>query len=117
MPGARTSRKRRGLSLGLRRSGKQAGIWRSLSANVVRPKRRIPVINLDRLNRITSKGETVAIPGKVLGGGKIDHPLTVAALHFSLSSARAIEGAGGKVLSLSELARMRPDGKGVRVIV
>ena len=117
MPNARASRKRRSLSLGLEKAGKQVEIWGSLSAQVMRSRRRMPVINLDRLNRMTAKGETVAIPGKVLGGGRIDHPVTVAAMHFSLASAKAIEGAGGKVLSLTELAKMRPDGKGVRLIV
>jgi ribosomal protein L18E len=37
-------------------------------------------------------------------------------MHFSLSSARAIQSAGGKVLSLNELAKKKPDGKGVRII-
>ena len=117
MPKIRASRKRKSLSLGLGKAGRQVKIWESLSAQVMRSRRRVPVINLDRLNRVTAKGETVAIPGKVLGGGRIDHPVTVAAMHFSLASAKAIEGAGGKVLSLTELAKRRPDGKGVRVIV
>ena len=116
MPNTRPSHRRKSLSLGLEKAGRRVGIWGSLSAQVMRSRRRMPVINLDRLNRVTAKGETVAIPGKVLGGGRIDHPLTVAAMHFSLASAKAIEEAGGKVLSLTELAKRKPDGKGVRVI-
>lgn len=117
MPNMRASRKRKSLSLGLERAGRQVKIWGSLSAQVMRSRRRMPVINLDRLNRVTAKGDTVAVPGKVLGGGRIDHPVTVAAMHFSLTSAKAIEGAGGEVLSLTELAKRKPDGKGVRMIV
>jgi len=111
------SRKRRQLGVKLEKTRKKAKVWGVLSKMVQRPRRSLPSINLARLSRITSRGEIVAIPGKVLGGGKLDHPLTVAALHFSLSAAKAIEGAGGKVLSLSELAEQRPDGREMRVIV
>lgn len=116
MPKARTSQRRRNLSLELRKAGRKAEIWTTLSETVRGPRSHFPVVDLDRLNRLTTSGETVAVPGKVLGGGKVDHPLTVAAMHFSLSSARAIQSAGGKVLSLNELAKRKPDGKGVRII-
>jgi len=116
LPKARTFQRRRNLSLELRKAGKKAEIWTTLSETVRGSRSHFPEVNLDRLNRITTSGETVAIAGKVLGGGKVDHPLTVASMHFSLSSARAIQKAGGKTLSLNELAEKKPDGKGVRII-
>lgn len=116
MPRSRLSRKRRDLSVKLDKAGKKARAWETLSELVQRPRRRLPVINLSRLNRITTRDETIAVAGKVLGGGSMDHPVKVAALAFSLKAATSIKGAGGEVLSLGELIEKNPDGREVKIV-
>jgi len=94
----------------------QAGIWRDIANYLSRSKRRRVAINVSRLNRCTQKGETVAVPGKVLGAGRIDHPINVAAFAFSEQAKSKILEAKGKCLSFSELVEKNPKGTNVKIL-
>jgi len=58
----------------------------------------------------------VVVPGKVLGAGKIDLPLQVAAFAFSDKARSKISKAKGKCLSIPELMKKNPKGANVKVI-
>jgi len=60
--------------------------------------------------------ETVVVPGKVLGAGKIDHPINVAAFAFSDQARLKILKAKGKCLSILELMKKNPKGANVKII-
>ncbi len=62
------------------------------------------------------KGETVVVPGKVLGDGSLDHKLEIAAFKFTQSAKEKIKKAGGKFMSISELIKKNPKGSNVRII-
>ena len=94
----------------------QAGIWRDIADHLSRSKRRRIAVNVSRLNRYTQKGETVAVPGKVLGAGKIDHPINVAAFAFSEQARSKILEAKGKCLSILELVEKNPKGTNVKIL-
>ena len=61
----------------------QTELWHSLAERLTSSNRSRVAVNLSRLNRFTKEGETVVVPGKVLGAGQADHALTVAAFSFS----------------------------------
>ena len=84
-----------------RKSGKK--IWKTLAKELDKTKRRRVAVNLSRINRYTEGGEIVAVPGKVLGSGMLDHQVTVAAFQFSEMALRKIELADGNALTLTEL--------------
>lgn len=94
----------------------EARIWRDIADRLARSRQRRATVNLSQLNRHTEKGETVAVPGKVLGAGKIDHPIKVAAFAFSKQAETKILGSKGKCLSIQELVEKNPKGKNVRII-
>lgn len=96
--------------------GSKAEIWKSLAEHLSRSRRKRIAVNISRLNRFTQKNETVAVPGKVLGAGEIDHPITVAAFAFSEKAKEKIKKAKGKCLLLSELAKKNPKGSNVKII-
>jgi len=73
-------------------------------------------VNLSRLNRHTKEGETVVVPGKVLGAGSIDHPLNVAAFAFSEKARSKILRARGKCLSILKIMEKNPKGIDVKII-
>jgi len=93
-----------------------AKIWRNVAEVLLRTRRKRIAINLSRVNRYTKEGETVAVPGKVLAAGEIDHPVTVSALAFSRQAIKKIEKAKGKCLSYKELLKKNPKGTRVRII-
>jgi len=73
-------------------------------------------VNIWRINKHTKKGETVVVPGKVLGDGSLDHKLEIAAFKFTQSAKEKIKKAGGKFMSISELIKKNPKGSNVRII-
>jgi large subunit ribosomal protein L18e len=58
----------------------------------------------------------VVVPGKVLGAGKIGHPVNVGAFAFSERARSKILEAKGKCLSISDLMKKNPKGANVKII-
>ena len=93
-----------------------ATIWRDVAQRLSSSRRRRVAVNLSRLNRYTKEKETVIVPGKVLGAGKLEHPIHVAAFAFSEQAQSKILKAKGKILAISELLKDNPKGSNVRIM-
>jgi len=102
----------------LRKSWRAHGarIWLDVARRLARPRRRRIAVNISRINRYTSEGDVVVVPGKVLGAGLLKHPVTVAAFAFTKSAKEKITQAGGRCISIQELVRLNPKGSGVKII-
>jgi len=102
----------------LRTASKKEGqaIWRALADELDRAKRRRNAVNLSKINRYTDDGDFVAIPGKVLGSGLLEHPVTVAAFSFSRNAREKIVLAGGRNMSLLELQAEGVDPSKVKIL-
>jgi len=102
----------------LRKKAKEgdAAIWRDVADRLSSSRRRRVAINLSRLNRYTKEKETVVVPGKVLGAGKLEHPISVAAFTFSTQARTKISRAKGKCLTILELLKDNPKGSNVRIM-
>ncbi len=91
-------------------------IWALLASEMSKTRRKRIAVNLSRLNRISSPGDILLIPGKVLGTGSLNHRLDVAAESFSIIAQRKISSAGGQCLTIEELVKKHPKGSQVRII-
>lgn len=91
-------------------------LWRNIAERLSTSKRSRIALNVSRLNRYTKEGETVAVPGKVLGAGKTNHPMTVAAFAFSDRAKSKILKAKGNCLSIRDLMEKNPTGKNVKLM-
>jgi large subunit ribosomal protein L18e len=102
----------------LRKQGQenQAKIWKDIAEYLAGPRRKRISVNLSHLNRHTEKNEIVVVPGKVLGAGEIDHPITVAAFAFSERGKAKIAMARGKIMSFADLVKKNPKGSSIRII-
>ena len=102
----------------LKKSSKEndAKIWRKIAEALSRTRRQRIAVNLSRLNRYSKAGETVAVPGKVLAAGEVDHSIIVTAFDFSEKAMEKIEKAKGKCLTFSELIKKNPKGSDVKII-
>jgi len=94
----------------------EAPIWRDIAKRLEKPSRVWSEVNVSRISRYVRKNETIIVPGKLLGAGEIDFPITVAAYRTTGQAREKISNAGGKLLSIEELARANPRGKGIRII-
>ena len=61
------------------------------------------------------EGDTVVIPGKVLGSGELDHKVTVSAFKFSKSALEKINKKG-RAINLYDLYKENPRGSGVKIM-
>lgn len=93
-----------------------APVWRTLAEKLEKSKHSRSAVNISRINRHTEDGETVTVPGKVLGSGVLDHKVSVAAFQFSEAAKKKIEAAGGKCLTFPALVKKNNKGKNVRII-
>jgi len=91
-------------------------IWRDVAERLSVSRRRRIAVNVSRINRYTKKGEVVVVPGKVLGAGKLEHSVTVAAFTFSKTAKDKILKAKGKCLSIPELIKKNPKGSKIKII-
>jgi large subunit ribosomal protein L18e len=96
--------------------GNKAKIWRDIAEDLSRPSRRRVAVNVSHLNRHTEKNEHVAVPGKVLGAGEMDHAIVVSAFAFSKKGKTKIEAAKGRCLSFADLIKKNPEGSNVKLI-
>lgn len=94
----------------------KAEIWKAVAKRLSSSRRKRIAVNISRLNRNTEKNEVVAVPGKVLGAGELDHPIIVAAFAFSKTAKEKIKKAKGKCLSLFQLAKKNPKGSNIKII-
>ncbi len=93
-----------------------AKIWRAIAAKLEKPRRQRVVVNVGKLERLVEDGDVVVVPGKLLGGGVISRKVTVAAFRASPKAIKKVRDAGGEVITIPELIRRFPKGKGVKVI-
>jgi len=102
----------------LRKKAKEneAKIWHDIAKDLSHPRKKRITVNLSKLNRFTQKDENIVVPGKVLGTGKIDHPLTIAAFAFSEQAQKKIQTAKGKCISIPELIEKNPKGSHLKII-
>lgn len=94
---------------------RNAMIWVAVAKRLAKPTRRMAEVNISKINRYTKKGDTVVVPGKVLGCGNLDHSVVVSAFKFSKSAKEKIEKIG-KVMTIEELMKKNPKGKGVKIM-
>jgi large subunit ribosomal protein L18e len=94
-----------------------APIWKRVREIMEKPKRRRVAVNISKINRYTSDGDIVVVPGKVLGAGFMDHKVVVGAFSYSEMAIKKLKDAGCEVLSIEELVNKYPNGSGVKIIV
>ena len=77
--------------------------WKRVKELLSLPRRKRVAVNISKINRFSTEGETVVVPGKVLGSGKLEKPVRVAAFAFSKTAKKLIEEAGGEAIPLEKL--------------
>ena len=98
------------------KEAKKTRFWKRILEEADRPRRNRRTVNLYELNRLTESGDVVYVPGKVLGTGDIDHPITISAFSFSKKAYEKLLKSGSTILNTKEFAEKYPTGSGVKII-
>lgn len=92
-----------------------APIWRDLAKRLEKSNRNWAEVNISHLKRFAKKNDIIIIPGKLLGAGYIDIPITVVAFNSSTNARQKILDAGGKYISFQEVIKKNPKGTGIKI--
>ncbi len=94
----------------------EANIWREIAKRLETSSKNYAEVNISKISRYAAADETILVPGKVLGSGILEQPVTVAALNFSNSATNKITGAKGACMSIEDLVRNNPEGRRIRIL-
>ncbi|HLC52908.1 MAG TPA: 50S ribosomal protein L18e [Candidatus Nanoarchaeia archaeon] len=90
--------------------------WLAIAQRLSASTRLYASVNLEHINRLATAGDTVVVPGKVLGTGDITKKLRVCALGFSASAREKLKKAKSEIVSISEEIRKNPKAEGIKII-
>jgi large subunit ribosomal protein L18e len=100
----------------IKKAAKGSAFWKAVFKEVNKSRRLVHEVNLSKIARYAKPDSIVVVPGRVLGAGTINSPITIAALSFSKSAQKKIVQAGGRALPLSEVVRVNPSGSGLVIL-
>jgi len=93
----------------------EGDVWSDVADRLEKPRSTHAEVNLGRIERYAQEGETVVVPGKVLGSGVLTKDVDVAAVDFSGTAQTKIEQVGD-TMKLEAAIEQNPDATNVRVI-
>ena len=96
--------------------GLKSPIWKDIAEKLSKPTRQKIEVNLSDIQRNVNDGETIIVPGAVLGTGVLSKKVNVAAWKISPTSKQKIENAGGEYLTIEQLMEKNPKGSNVEII-
>lgn len=83
--------------------------WKRVKELLEKPRRKRVAVNISKIDQYSKEGETIIVPGKVLGSGRISKPLRIVAFSFSESAQRLIKEAGGETAYIEEIVDKEQD--------
>jgi large subunit ribosomal protein L18e len=93
----------------------EASIWSDVAENLGKVNRKRPEVNISDIERNAEDGETVVVPGKVLGSGRLSKSVDVAAFKASSGAKEKIEE-DGEFMFIQDLVDENPEGSEVRIL-
>lgn len=92
-------------------------LWTRVREILLQPKRREAQVNLYKLDKLTNPNDTVVVPGKVLGIGKLMHPLTLAYVDASANAIAGLKESKSNAMPLSLFLEKNADAKNVKIVI
>src|SRR5262245_53757993 len=92
-----------------------APIWKRIATDLEAPTKARRLVNIYKIEKYVVDGETIVVPGKVLGTGDLTKKVHVAAFSFS-EDAHSKIAAKGSTMTILELVKKNPKGDKIRII-
>ncbi len=89
-----------------------SNFWKTIATQLEKSTRQRRIVNLSKIEKTTYDKEVIIVPGKVLGNGSLTKNVTIAAFQWSETAREKVKNR----MSIQELMKKNPTGKGVRII-
>ena len=89
------------------------GLWKRVLELSEVPARSRKTVNLYKINRYSAEGDSIIVPGKVLGEGQMEHKISITAMEFSARALSNLKSSQCRVRKLDEILKE----KGLRIMI
>jgi len=90
--------------------------WHKVAQILSASTRKHSSVNLDQIDRLTTPGDTVVIPGKVLSNGELTKKVRICALSFSPRALEKLKSTKSEAVNLITELQKNPKGEGIKLI-
>ena len=90
-------------------------VFRAVAEKLSAPESQRAAVNISRIEKYAVEGETIIVPGKLLGTGTISKKVTVVAFSASEGAIEKITKAGGKFIEIRNYLKNKPSAK-IRIL-
>ncbi len=97
-------------------AAKKHKAWLYVAKCLASPTRQYPSFNLHEIDAGSEDGDTVVIPGKVLGDGKVSKKIKIVAFSFSASALDKMKEAKVEGAYIIDEIKKNPEAKGVKLL-
>ena len=97
-------------------NAKRSPGWLKIAQIVSSSRRKYSSLNLGEIDKRTKEGDTVVVPGKVLGSGKVTKKIRICALGFSDSAREKLKETKSEIVTILAEIKKNPKAQGVKII-
>lgn len=90
--------------------------WFSLAHILSGSSSKLSAVNLSELDAKTTAGDTVVIPGKVLGSGNLTKKIRICALSASLETLEKLKKSKSEFVTILDEIKKNPKAEGIKLI-
>ena len=90
--------------------------WKELAQILSRSTKKYSSINLWDIEKQTSAGDTIIIPGKVLSSGEVTKKLRICALSISEKAKEKLKASKSEFVTIKEEIIKNPKAEGIKII-
>jgi len=91
--------------------------WIEVARHLSSPTKEMKEVNLSKIDSNAEEGDTIVIPGKVLGSGEITKKIRVCAFKFSQEAAAKLKNKKCGVAAIIEEIKINPKASGIKIIL
>lgn len=95
---------------------KKNNSWKEIAHLISYPRRKQISKNLDEIEKISKEGDTIVVPGKVLGNGDVSKKIRIVALGFSGQAREKLKRKKCELVSIKEEIKVNPKAQGIKVL-
>lgn len=90
--------------------------WHPVAFRLARPTRQHPALTLRELEEKAKEGDTIIVPGKIVGTGTLTKHLHVCALSFSASALEKMKESKTTTARILDEIKKNPKAEGIKVL-
>ena len=90
--------------------------WNEIGKIISGSKRNYSALNLSEIDKKSSEGDTIVVPGKVLSKGELTKKVRICAMGFSESAREKMKSSNSEAVLILEEMKKNPKAEGIKLL-